>query len=242
MLKNSLTCLALFLSPLLLNAQSFQVTVKVIDSSGRPVEKAEPGIFWTAVAGKMKSSNAKPILTDMDGKAKITVDDWKEKRPLLVLSEDRLQGGWAGVSAADDGKVVEVKLSPTAKVIGKLGSQELGKAIEWGNTTVKAKGFRAFNVQFITQKAEFEFILPIGDYVLDSYGYDVKSTKTVLNVSGDKSEIDLGMIDIKASTIAKLKGKPCPEFQLVDARGVKKTVQISDYKGKWVYLEFWGFW
>jgi hypothetical protein len=29
---------------------------------------------------------------------------------------------------------------------------------------------------------------------------------------------------------------------VTDARGVKRDVQLSDFKGKWVLIEFWGFW
>ena len=54
--------------------------------------------------------------------------------------------------------------------------------------------------------------------------------------------MDLGEIDLAASELAKLKGKPAPMLNPTDARGVSKTVQIADYKGKWVALEFWGHW
>ena len=52
----------------------------------------------------------------------------------------------------------------------------------------------------------------------------------------------MGTLDLKASPIAKLKGKPAPGWEITAARGVKPQVKLADYKGKWVYLEFWGFW
>jgi len=42
--------------------------------------------------------------------------------------------------------------------------------------------------------------------------------------------------------LAKLYGKEPPPLKITDARGVDKNVKLSDYKGKWVVLEFWGFW
>jgi len=50
------------------------------------------------------------------------------------------------------------------------------------------------------------------------------------------------VIKFKLSPIAHLYGKPAPAWHVTDARGVSKTVQPSDFKGKWVVLEFWGYW
>ena len=34
----------------------------------------------------------------------------------------------------------------------------------------------------------------------------------------------------------------CRREEITAARGVKPAAKLSDYKGKWVFLEFWGFW
>ena len=54
--------------------------------------------------------------------------------------------------------------------------------------------------------------------------------------------LDLGTIALAARPLAKLKGKPLPEWTVTEARGVDKSVQLADYKGKWVVLDFWGVW
>jgi hypothetical protein len=66
--------------------------------------------------------------------------------------------------------------------------------------------------------------------------------KQTMTLAADRPEYDLGILDLKASPIAKLKGKMAPGWDITAARGVKPNVKLSDYKGKWVYLEFWGFW
>jgi thiol-disulfide isomerase/thioredoxin len=35
-------------------------------------------------------------------------------------------------------------------------------------------------------------------------------------------------------------GEKLPPWHAIDARGVKKDVQISDFKGKWILVYFWG--
>lgn len=46
-----------------------------------------------------------------------------------------------------------------------------------------------------------------------------------------------GQKDVHAILVPKVDRKPAPAFHLVDAHG--KTVQISDYRGKVVLLNFW---
>ena len=105
-------------------ANTFTVTVKAIDADKKPVAKADVGLFWTAKDGAMTPAGEKPIVTDADGKAVLRVDDWNEKRPLLVLSADRTLGGLVGVSKADDGKEATVALGPTIRLKGKLECKE----------------------------------------------------------------------------------------------------------------------
>lgn len=222
--------------------KSFTVTVVVTDPDGEPVAKADAALFWNVKAGAMVPGAGVSAVTDAAGKATLTVGDWNEKRPLLVLSADRKLGGYAGVSRADAGKTVPVTLGPTVKVKAKLACPELGITPKWANTTVAAKGFRAFNVQHITEGGEFTATLPEGDYTLNAYGTDVVGHKQALEVEAGRSEIDLGTISLKASPVAKLRGKVPPAWAFEAARGVDKSVKLADFKGKWVYVAFWGHW
>lgn len=92
------------------------------------------------------------------------------------------------------------------------------------------------------ESAMFEFVLPAGKYTFGSYGTDIEQIKKTITLNADQPLQDLGTIDCKADAQAKLKGKPAPNWVISDARGVKADAKLSDYKGKWVYLEFWGYW
>lgn len=222
-------------------AATFDVTVKVVDTERKPVPKADVALFWE-VKGTMTPLASRGAVTDESGKAVLLVDDWNEKRPVLVLSADRKLGGVVGVSKADDGKEVTTTLGPTVRVKGNLTCTELNSRPKWANTTMTADGFRAHVVQHMTESAEFEFILPAGKYALRSYGTDVLDVRQTITLAADRPEFDVGTLDLKASHTAKLKGKPAPGWEITAARGVKPEVKLADYKGKWVYLEFWGFW
>lgn len=223
-------------------ADTFAITVKVVDADKKPVAKADVALFWDVRSGAMTPSAEKPITTNADGKAVLRVDDWNEKRPLVVLSADRKLAGLVGVSKADDSKEVTVTLRPAVRVKGKLECKELKNQPEWANTTVTPDGFRPFCVQEISTSAAFAFVLPAGKYTLRSYGTDVELARQTVTLTADRPEYDLGTVNLKASPIAKLKGKMPPNWTIAAARGVQSDVELSDYKGKWVYIEFWGFW
>ena len=159
---------------------------------------------------------------------------------MLVLSADRTLGAIIGVSKADDGKEVLAALKKTAHVKGRLNCKELNRKPVWVSTTVATEGFRPPFASDMNESAVFEFVLPSGKYTLGSYGTDVQTTKQTLTVA--HSDCDLGTIDMKATPLANLRGRKLPDWVIADARGVKADVKLSDYKGKWVYIEFWGFW
>jgi thiol-disulfide isomerase/thioredoxin len=84
--------------------------------------------------------------------------------------------------------------------------------------------------------------LPPGRYQLrggESYRH-VGISREVTLAAG--RTVDLGAIDLKLTTIARLFGKEPPAWHITDARGVPKDVRPSDFKGKWVVLDFWGYW
>ena len=56
------------------------------------------------------------------------------------------------------------------------------------------------------------------------------------------NDVDLKTLEVPATIIARHVGKAPPPWHVTDARGVNKEVQLADFKGKWVLLEFWGYW
>ena len=113
----------------------------------------------------------------------------------------------------------------------------------WTNTMIFTIPGNARIVQFQSDASDFDFLLPPGSYKMSAYGSsDFGRERRDLTLSADKLEVDLSAIDLAASNLAKLKGKPAPELHPSDARGVSKAVQIADFRGKWVALEFWGYW
>jgi hypothetical protein len=186
----------------------------------------------------------KPIVTDAAGKALLTGPDrlFNDKPTVLVLSADRSQGGIVGVSKEDNGKELTVTLGPTVRVKAKLECKELNLKPEFAETRVTAHGFDMHFAEDRSKSPGFEFVLPAGKYLFHSWAPDGLIAERTVTLTPDRPEYDLGTLDMQASKIARLKGKKAPEWVITDARGVKADVKLADYKGKWVYLEFWGYW
>ena len=111
----------------------------------------------------------------------------------------------------------------------------------------------------------FEMSLPPGRYVLTTYTMkddgnemaEVVPDREILP-TGEISEIDLGVLRLSpfkpriqgrmerakaAGTwgdYTKHYGEKPPRWHILDARGVPKDAQISNFKGKWLLVYFWG--
>jgi len=117
-------------------------------------------------------------------------------------------------------------------------------------------------------EARFDMSLPVGHYVLDVHtmkgqGGDFEIARVIpdkdIFLTRETREVDLGVLrlspfvplgftpKIKRAKAAgtwndytKHYGEQPPRWNIVDARGVNKDVQISDFKGRWVLAYFWG--
>ena len=221
------------------------ITIVVVDDVGQPIAQAEPAFDWFIVGPNMERKTNGPndeTFTDADGKATLKVEEWQFRYPLLVLSKDRLRGAFQTLTPTDVGKTITITLGPTARLKGSHYCKELKFKPIWMNTQVRPQNEKLSSIEQISKEASFDLILPVGKYHLSMYGEDVIQIERDVELTTLQSEFDLGVIDFKPSVIAKLKGKPAPKWTITEARGVPDSVQLSDYKGKWVYLEFWGFW
>jgi thiol-disulfide isomerase/thioredoxin len=116
-------------------------------------------------------------------------------------------------------------------------------------------------------QSRFEFQLPPGRYEFEASGdlagqlYELSHLQRVIVPAGSR-DVDAGVLELTLPPArrndrireaqakgtwpnvdhTKLYGQPAPKWHAVDARGIAKDAQISDFKGKWVLLYFWGPW
>lgn len=227
------------LLPMTARAQEeVKITGCVVDSAGKPVAGAEVATFWTSE--KAKVTPYKGVATDAEGHFVLPLTFYGRGEALLALDKERKTGGLIVVQPKEAAKPLEIKLSPLVHLHGKFECKELNKRPKWSNVYVQSGQARI--AMCISEEASFSFQLPPGAYKFWAYGSDIQDLKKDITLKADQLDLDMGTIDLPATIIARHKGKAPPAWHVTDARGVKKDVRLSDFKGKWVLLEFWGYW
>ena len=232
------------------------LVLRLVDPNGDPVEGAKVG-SWTdwsdtrpaperarmRFAGKYTS-----VLSDKNGIV-ILNNRWLFKNtsidtsiPLCALHESRRIGGLVAVSQENLGQRIELNLKPLCHVKGRINSpglqtfdRQLDKTcvyIMWGS-------LRPFNCY--SNRKEFDFHLPPGQYELCAYAERSQTVRRRIEIQPGQQELEL-YLDLPASRLASLFGHPAPELQQIKGWINGDPVTIGDLRGKVVLLDFWSYW
>lgn len=184
----------------------------------------------------------KPVKTDSDGTAKVPYERLRI-RALAARDEAKTQIGFAAVSPVSLQKgAATIVLKPQCWLRGSIVCDELkmaGKPI--GRTDVSLMyGGRVIGDD-VSTAGKFEFPVPPGTYVLRADGNDLRMKSVTVTVPASHREFTVKPITLTASRLLVLQGGPAPELEgVVGWKGEK--VKLADLKGKYVLLEFWGYW
>ncbi|HEY2251656.1 MAG TPA: TlpA disulfide reductase family protein [Planctomycetaceae bacterium] len=185
---------------------------------------------------------------------------------IFAVDADQRRGGFATARHGSEDPLT-ITLKPLARVTGEIFCEQAERTPDWTMAVVHAPG-DAHNEWLIARcgslKGEFSFLLPPGRYDLDVYstGPDAHMPKPSERKSNDaladmpsylggirievadgQSELDLGVLNVGypqgRGDYSALYGNEPPPFDITDARGISKDVKLTDFRGKWVLLEFW---
>ncbi len=153
-----------------------------------------------------------------------------------------------GLQAFDREKLmagVEMKLRPACRVHGVLQSSTLkaaGRTLGW--TNVYLYDGDASPLSFSSKENRFDFYLPPGKYRLDAYARRLWSVVAHdIEVREDQRELALDAIDLPATKLATLIGKPAPELrEIKEWSNVPPQTRMDARAGLRAKLTFWGHW
>jgi thiol-disulfide isomerase/thioredoxin len=221
----------------------------------------------TANEGQMEPWGIGPVETGPDGRFAITLHSSNDRK-LLAVDRERKRGAVILVDPRHPPSQVECKLVPLVRLFGRLRVAATGKPTRHdivylclpANPELPLGRYRLGVCSSV--QSRFEFWAPPGDYWFEAFSYDpllLQSTKPhPIRVTAAQREFDCGVVDLtpaavplavrlddakKAGTwrdLAKRSGEPSPAWHAIDARGLAKAAQPSDFRGKWVLVYFWG--
>ena len=218
-----------------------KVKGRVVAADGSPVAGADVASFWSFDGGNASPFDA--VQTDGEGRFTIEEDFHGRSGPLMAMNADRTAGGWISVDPAQIPGSAEIKFGPLVRVHGNFECTELApRKPGWTNVYMMTES-KLRLLQCGSKQAAFDLKLPVGTYRLYGYGSgDLTQVSKVLELKADQPDLDLGTLNIPASPLGKMYDKPAPALHITDARGIGKDVKLADLKGKWVVLDFWGYW
>jgi hypothetical protein len=229
----------------------------VLGPDGSPSPGARVHWFWPFEQGRPAAEEA--LTADHQGAFRGTLTMWMDAFALVAYSKDDRLAGLVEMKKGAPGNVV-IKLAPAVRVKAKVAQDAEGrKLVPWFNSTWRVchrepsqhlldfLGRRRENeIQVAMMSAEggeLDLRLPAGSYDYDVYDSDFVTKTGHVAVPAGKEEADLGTIVVPPSFLARHDGKLLPEWKVAAARGVDaKKAQIADFRGKWLLVEFWGFW
>jgi uncharacterized protein (TIGR03067 family) len=222
-----------------------EVTVTVRDADGKPAAGAN--VFQSMARGidpkkpewtywpdtkAAADGTVRVSYESLAGYAAMARDPARKLVGLTAVSPASLQAGGATVT-----------LGPQCALSGTIVCPELdkaGKPVGWRMTYLLRDGERVGNSPSMTGDFEYPAVPP-GRYTVYAYGGSVGQQYVEVDVPAGREAVRMPPIELKASPLALLEGKPAPELEgVVGWKG--RPVKLAGLRGKVVLLDFWGYW
>lgn len=233
-----------------------EVEVKgtVVDAAGTPVAGILVAEFWV-YDGTWKPRGENAATTDKEGRFAASVrtlpDLPTRNHRIQAVDADSTRAAVMFVSRESLGEEVKLVLQPLVSVSAKLVPPE-GVELD-GPVHVGASlaGERMPLLNMASSAAEgVSLRLPPGKYAMRvSAGRNFKPVAQEFTVEAGKEKQELSPIQLKLTELAKLAGKEAPDITISHIRNLpadladKGTeIKLKDFRGRWVMLEFWGWW
>ena len=203
------------------------------------------------------------VVTDGDGRFSIPAPE--KMSSLMIYDRERRHGAVARFDLKHPEIPLAVRLVPLVRISGINRISGVDGASQFTCTYLylpydEADPLNRNRMAICgSERARFEFRVPPGTY---EFGASSDTTARTLEdrrvvIPGDRPEVDLGTLILRPrlgvqDRIDRAKangtwgdyernfGKEPPPWHVTDAKNIAKDAKLSDYKGKWAVLYFWG--
>ena len=232
--------------------QQALVKGRVVDAQGEPVANVPVAASWSVKDGQVIPKRG--TTSGADGRFELRVTLMRGRNILVsALDLKERRGAVLRIDSENANANQAWTLDPLTRVHGTFREPESGGPTSGGNLYVDlgrpGEGrFRLFLGSY--SAAGFEFWLPLGRYWITSYlGRLHTMSQMTFHVDGSKTEIDLGERSVEVTALGKMQGRSASAWNVTGARNLPedlaskgKDITLADFQGRWLILEFWGYW
>lgn len=228
----------------------------VVDEAGAPAAGVEVAQCWSFENGKRRRFEF--LTTGADGRFAGSLEGNRDRIALVAFTADDQSAGWV-VGARDALRDVKIRLKPSIRVRLSVTCRETGDPPEWANTNwslMPDTGAAGLLVDRLRSKRSeisvlgtdgtnglLELRAPQGSYLWEVYDQDWSTRYGTKDLVADKRDVEIRGVRLPAAFVARQRGKPAPDWNVTATRGAPPGKrQPSDFRGKWLIVEFWGYW
>ncbi|MCA8913043.1 MAG: hypothetical protein KDB82_15185 [Planctomycetes bacterium] len=222
----------------------------VVDADGEPVAGVAVSDYWSYGDGKWTASG--DVKSDKEGRFTLTVRTFpaQPSRGYRIQAGDDTRGAVAVVTAKEMASELKLTVQPLVTVTGKLQAAEGFPANDGVYFNVYWKSPMLWMASTHTKEDSFTLTLPVGEYsYMFRAGEAYKYSRGTFEIPAGKESLALDPIALTLNPLATFYGKQAPDINIsyvrnlpedLEAKGAQ--VKLADFKGRWVLIEFWGFW
>lgn len=213
---------------------------RIVDSE--PVDGVEVGQYWKGDGKTLSGWGTLPV--DSEGRFSGELALWSDRPVALVAYDREGKRGCIGWLDPKHPAPVDLQMQPTVEVFAELVRKGSNEIVEGQSVTVDLlRDDRSHRImQQRSPDGDYRMPLLPGNYWLMFDGKDLTTKFGRVKVTGQKQRGNFGCVKLTPTKLAQAKGAPAPKLTVTHARGVGTDLDLRQYLGKWVALEFWGHW
>jgi thiol-disulfide isomerase/thioredoxin len=238
---------------------------KVVDDKGKPVKDATVGTLWVAADKKLVPQESVSVGKNGTFEAEFDVNG---EKPVALMAFDKAQkrGGFVVVTPPNFREPQKITIDTLVSVSGHFDVSNIRGNPETVEMVFESSPDRSPLMRIeLPAKKKATIKIPAGKYTLhlgcdggeraareilipNKASHDLGEKMVLSPVTSRHARTDDGPKDDKPPADAggkkaeKKAAAALPKLNVTDALGVNKDVKLENYRGKWVVLEFWGYW
>ena len=208
---------------------------------GKPVTTATVGLEWVTHPLSGRPAPVYPLQLDRQGRFRGEL----EKSPLccaspyvIAMDWSRGIGGWTRLDRENPSRPLTIELHRLVDVAGTLDLDAVPVEEPDVSLSLSPRGGSPL-LPVMMRGPSFVIPLPPGEYELSVSGLMIRDQTYEFAVEAGRRRVELGILKIQPSWIARTLGKPMPEWTADQARGLPRGVRLKDLRGRWVLIELW---